>query len=105
MPLPSARLYIPEDIYHEMKDKRYLNTYAIHNILRIGITEYDRQVAEGMAPDDPSYALNISDDLYAKLESKGYLEPDIFNEIIRRGVKKFLEEREGHSSRSSPLSV
>ncbi|MGA3298246.1 MAG: hypothetical protein ABSD41_12460, partial [Candidatus Bathyarchaeia archaeon] len=46
--MPSARLYIPEKIYHEMREKGYLKAVPIGNILEIGIAQYDQWVAEGL---------------------------------------------------------
>jgi hypothetical protein len=50
--MPSARLYIPEKIYHEMREKGYLKAVPIGNILEIGIAQYDQWVAEGLDPNE-----------------------------------------------------
>jgi hypothetical protein len=70
--MPSARLYIPEDIYHEMNEKGYLKAVPIRNILQIGIAQYDQWVAEGLDPNQRLAKIELGPEVSELLERKGY---------------------------------
>ena len=67
MSMPSARLYIPEDVYHEMNEKGYLKAHPIRNILQIGIARYDTWVAEGLDPNQPLQGIELGKEVSDEL--------------------------------------
>ena len=93
--MPSARLYVPEDLYHEMNEKGYLKAVPIRNILDIGITQYDEWVAEGLDPNQPLARIEVSPEINAELQKRGITHPNELTKLIELGLKIDLQnERE-----------